>query len=99
MYFLLSFRFSVTPWLTVPGRSYVDLNFLPDMCRVDFKQDLKDLLQRENKQTHQRPEVHSESNGIAKCCEDCLIYTVPVKSLDTPTHSRVFLYFLLFSTL
>jgi hypothetical protein len=26
-------------------------------------------------------------------------YTVPVKSLDTPTHSRVFLYFLLFSTL
>jgi hypothetical protein len=25
--------------------------------------------------------------------------TVPVKSLDTPTHSIVFLYFLLFSTL
>ena len=27
------------------------------------------------------------------------ICTVPVKSYDTPTHSRVFLYFLLFSTL
>ena len=28
-----------------------------------------------------------------------VICTVPVKSLDTPTNSRVFLYFLLFSTL
>ena len=45
---------------------------------------------------HQTPAMKTEPNENINLFMDLLemyTHTVPVKSLDTPTHSRVFLYF------